>query len=230
MNYHRDKDYIENESLFRNIFKKRANLLKVHLGGVLDRTPRYILDIGCSNGVFLDLYKEEGWETWGVEPSGAGMRSEEKGHRITHDVFERAKLPEDYFDLIILNHTLEHMDNPAEVLKKVYGLLKSGGIILVDVPNAGGLGARILGKYWPLRLPQEHKWQFTKESLSKLFRESGFEILTFKSRSGIFEYANPLLELSRPRFLFDLLATPYSLIATVLNMGDSMSMIGKKAD
>lgn len=221
MNYHRDKTYIENESLFRNIFKTRFYLTQKFVSN-----PKTVLDIGCSNGVFLDLYKES--ETWGVEPSLNAKIAAAKDHKILKTTFEKAELPKNYFDLVIMNHTLEHMDNPLGVLKKAFSLLKKEGVLFIDVPNAGGLGAKILGKYWPYRLPDEHKHQFTKESLSRLFRKSGFKILTFKSRSGIFEYANPFLELKRPRFLFDVLTSPYALIATLLNAGDSMSLIGKK--
>jgi len=187
-----------------------------------------VVDIGCSNGVFLDLFREKGFETWGVEPSENAALARAKGHKVLKSAFEKTNLPKNYFDLVILNHTLEHLDDPLGILKKVYGLLKKDGIIFVDVPNAGGLGAKLLGKYWPYRLPEEHKWQFTKQSLSKLFKKAGFKIIHFESRSGIFEYANPLLELHRPRFLIDILTIPYSLIATLLNMGDSMSIIGKK--
>lgn len=221
MNYHRDKDYIENESLFRNIFQTRFNLIKKFVD-----KPNRVLDIGCSNGVFLDLYK--GSETWGVEPSASAKVAAAKGHKILRTPFEKADLPNNFFDLVIINHTLEHMDKPLAVLKKVYRLLKKDGIIFVDVPNAGGLSAKLLGEYWSFRLPQEHKWQFTRDILSKLFRESSLKIVAFKSRSGIFEYANPLLELRRPRFVIDILTSPYSLIVTLLNVGDSMSLIGKK--
>ena len=51
-NYHRDKEYQDNEALFRNIFKKRLNIISKHI-----KNPKKVLDIGCSNGVFLDLYK-----------------------------------------------------------------------------------------------------------------------------------------------------------------------------
>lgn len=229
MNYHRDKVYIENESLFRNIFQSRFSLVIKHLGGARAH-PRgvRVLDIGCSNGVFLDLFKERDWETWGVEPSGTANIANTRGHRVINKVFEKTKLPKKYFDLVIMNHTLEHMDNPLTVIKKVHSLLKKGGILFVDVPNAGGLSSMILGKHWPYRLPNEHKHQFTKQSLSKIFDKAGFRVIFFKSRSGIFEYANPFLELSRPRFIFDLIASPYSLLTTLFNMGDSMSLIGKK--
>ena len=222
MNYHRDKDYLKNESMFRNIFQKRFDLIKSHSRGGIST----VLDVGCSNGVFLDLFA--GSETWGVEPSDSGEVAKMKGHKILKTAFEKAELPKNYFDLVIMNHVLEHLDNPTMVLAKAYKLLQPNGILFVDVPNAGGLGSKILGKHWPYLLPKEHKSQFTKESLGKLLKETGFEVLHWESRSGVFEYANPFLELTRPRFLVDLLLFPYSLLVTLLNMGDSMSFIAKK--
>ncbi len=220
--YHRDSDYWKFGLMFRNIFMKRFNLISR-----FTKKGR-VLEIGSSTGVFLQIFKERGWEVLGIEPSGSANIAGKKGIKVVNSIFENAKLPKEYFDLVILNHTLEHMDNPLAVLKKANSVLKKEGILFVDVPNFGSLLSKIMGKKWPYLLPEEHKWQFTKESLSKLFKVSGFEILHWESRSGIFEYANPFLELSRKRFLLEILTFPYSLLATLLNMGDSMSMIGKK--
>ena len=225
MNYHRDKDYLANESLFRNIFIKRFNIIRSHFA---EASRGRVLDIGCSNGVFLDLFKEKNWETWGVEPSENGSIAKEKGHKVIKSFFETAELPKNYFDLVVANHTLEHVDDPILFLKKVNHVLKTYGIVFIDVPNAGGLGSKVLKSRWPYLLPQEHKSQFTKNSLSKIFKQSGFEVIHFESRSGIFEYANPFLELHRKRFILDLITIPYSLIATLFSMGDSMSLVGKK--
>ena len=238
MNYHRDKDYLASEKQFRNIFLKRVNL-------ILSYHPRggTCLEIGCSTGVMLDILKEAPtslklrgaqWETWGVEPSGSANTARLKGHKIINAIFEKAKLPENYFDLAVMNHTLEHMDDPGSVLKRVKTLLKEEGIVFVDVPNFGSLSSKILGKKWSYLLPEEHKHQFTKESLTKLLKDSGFRVIHWESRSGIFEYTDPFLELwqafvgFKKRFFTDLFAIPYDLFATLLNMGDSMSIISKK--
>jgi SAM-dependent methyltransferase len=223
MNYHRDKDYNKFDKTFRNIFSKRMSLLEKYV-----KKPGVVLDVGCSNGVFLDLFKEIGWETWGIEPSGSATIAKSKSHKIVNATFEKANLPPKYFDLVILNHTLEHMNNPTAILKKVKLVLRPKGILYVDVPNAGGLSAKILGKHWPLLLPDEHRWQFTKASLTKLLEESGFKVLHWQSRSGIFEYANPFKELYRKRFLLDILASPYSIVASAFQVGDSMTFICTK--
>ena len=227
--YYRDNEYQENEKMFRNIFKKRYNLISKFI-----RPPRKVLDIGCSNGLFLDLFENS--ETWGIEPSTNVKFAEAKGHKIINEYFEKAKLPENYFDLVIMNHTLEHVKNANLVLTKIYKLLKKNGILFIDVPNAGGLGSKILGDKWPYRAPGEHTYQFTKESLSKKISESGFKILHWESRSGLFEFANPLQDLSlsllsfKKRFFTNLFNLPYSMFVTILNMGDSMSIIGEKND
>lgn len=223
--YHRDDDYNKMESTFQNIFKKRYKIIQKYIHK--SKTGR-VLEIGCSNGVFLDIFKNHGFETWGVEPSKTAIVAKRKGHTISRTLFQKTKLPKDYFDIVVLNHTLEHLKNPKQILKKVYRVLKRGGIVYIDVPNVGSLLSKMMGKRWPYLLPDEHIWQFDKESLSKLVRSSGFKILEWKSRSGIFEYANPLLELRRKKFILDILSIPYTFLATLINMGDSMSIIGRK--
>ena len=70
--------------------------------------------------------------------------------------------------------------------------------------------------------------------LTSLLEKSGFKVIHWESRSGLFEYANPFLELwqaltgLKKRFFTDILTFPYALIATFFNAGDSISVIGKK--
>ncbi|SRR5258708_1158753 len=226
--YHRDKTYKENESHFKNIFGKRVNI-------VLNYVKKgKVLDIGASTGAMLDIFKEEGFETWGVEPSKSSSIAEGKGHKIIKDYFEKAKLPVNYFEVIVMNHTLEHLDDSIGILEKIHKLLKRKGILLVDVPNAGGLGARILKDNWPYRLPAEHKHQFTKETLEEVFKKAGFKVVHFESRSGIFEFNNPIQEVweslitGKKRFFTDIINIPYDILVTYLNSGDSMTVVGEK--
>ncbi len=230
--YHRDKTYEANEDHFRNIFITRLNIVLPYFAKA---SKGRVLDIGASTGVMLDIFADNGWkETWGIEPSTSSYNARKKKHKILNTYFEKAKLPENYFDLVIMNHTLEHLDNPVLILKKIYRVLRKNGIVLIDVPNAGGLGSRIWGYKWAYRLPEEHKQQFTKESLSKVFKEAGFEAIYFKSRSGIFELSNPLKDIlesligCKKRFFTTILNIPYDVFVTAINMGDSMTMVGRK--
>lgn len=230
-NYHRDKTYKEEENHFKNIFLTRFLVANRFLK---NKKEKRILDIGTSTGTMLDIFKEHGFETWGVEPSASANIAKNKKHKIIKNYFEKAKIPSNYFDVVIANHTLEHMKNPEKVLEKIHKILKTKGLLLIDVPNAGGLASRILGSKWPYRLPEEHISQFTKESLSKIFSKSGFRVIHFESRSGIFELSNPISEIwdalvhGKKRFFTEIINIPYDILVTFLNMGDSMTMVGIK--
>src|SRR3989304_7416626 len=87
-NYHRDSDYEKFRKHFRNIFQKRSNIVGRYVKG-----NGIILDIGASVGEMLSLFKEKGWETWGVEPSESASVAKSKGHKMIKTTFEKAKLP-----------------------------------------------------------------------------------------------------------------------------------------
>jgi SAM-dependent methyltransferase len=227
--YHRDDDYKNCEGHFKNIFRKRFEIVKR-----FGRGQRRVLEVGCSTGVMLDVFAREGWECWGVEPSGAGEIAKEKGYKVLRTTFEKAKFPSGRFDAVVLNHTLEHMLDPVAVMKKVRKLLKKGGVVLVDVPNFGSLSRMLTGSSWPFYYPREHAYHFTPDSLRRVFEKSGLEVVCWESRSGIFEYAKPLGEIwfsllgMKKRFFTDLLGAPGAAIATTLNRGSSFSMVGRK--
>src|SRR3990167_3383761 len=95
--YHRDEDYRRFEKMFRNIFSKRVNIVERFI-----ERPGKILDIGASTGEMLVLFKEKEWEVWGVEPSKSGEVARKKYIKILRESFENAKLPTNYFDVVIL--------------------------------------------------------------------------------------------------------------------------------
>jgi len=227
--YHGDEVYKTFEKLFRNIYQKRVNMILKYKKG-----PGKVLEIGASMGTMLDIFKKIGWEVWGVEPSGSAEVARKKRIKILKNTFEKAKPPKEYFDVVILNHTLEHMKNPVSVLKKVEKVLKTGGIVFVDVPNFGGISARIMGKKWPYILPDEHVFHFTLETLQKVLEKAGFNVVVWRTQSGIFECADPLREIFlslttlKKRFFTNVLGFPGAFLATAINRGASLSIIGEK--
>ncbi len=226
--YHRDKEYQDYEAHFRNIFLKRIQIIEKFFV-----EPGKVLEIGCSVGILLSILKEKGWEVWGVEPSKSAKLARKKGIKVINKIFERADLPKGYFDLIILNHTLEHLKSPPDILKKARTLLKKGGKILVDVPNFGSLSSRILGKKWPYLAPTDHLYHFEPRTLRKLITKAGFKVIFESSHSGIFDWGNPVQGLYnelliRPRsFIKDFITAPGALIVTLMGRGISLSMVGK---
>ena len=227
--YHGDKTYKTSNKLFRNIYQKRVNMILKFKKG-----SGRVLEIGASVGTMLLIFKEEGWEVWGVEPSASAQVAKERGIKISKTTFEKAKFPKNYFDLIILNHTLEHMSDPVEVLRRVRILLKKEGMVFIDVPNFGGLSVALMGKRWPFILPEEHIFHFTPKTLQKVLEKAGFKVLHWQTQSGLLECANPCLEVFqslatfKKRFFTNILGFPGAFLATLLNRGASLSVIGRK--
>lgn len=226
--YHRDKDYTVYDAYFKNIFQKRFNIIKNK------KKVGKILDIGASTGTLMEIFKENGWEEWGIEPSGAYKVAQKRGLRIKKGEFEKIKLPLNYFDVVVMNHTLEHVENPLVVLVKIYKLLKVGGVVYIDVPNFDSLSRRIAKQNWKYLLPQEHVHHFTPDTLKKLFKKAGYKVEWYQTWSGIFDVANPFLKFwqtlsgLKKQFFTDIFELPGNVIAKTLNKGTSLAMLGRK--
>ena len=227
--YHRDKDYQKFEWLFKNFFLKRVRTIeKFHRG------KGKVLEVGCSTGTFLELFKNKGWEVWGIEPSESGEIARKKGIRVLNAYFEEADVPTNYFDVVILNHTLEHLENPVVILQKAKKVLKNGGIVFVDVPNFDSLSSKVMGKYWGYLAPTEHLWHFTPDTLTKTFIKMGLKPIYRATTSGIFDCGRPVVGLiekllrGRKSFFSDLLTAPFAYLNTKIGKGTSLTVIGKK--
>lgn len=218
--YHRDSQYFENESLFRDIFLKRLQIIEK-----FKKTGK-VLEIGSSTGVMLELFQKKGWEVMGIEPSKKACEiANKRGIKTLNTNFESAAL-NNIYDVVILNHVLEHLDNPKLILKKCFQVLSKGGLVFIDIPNFGSLASRLWKSKWKYRLLDEHNWHFTHKSLSKLLRITGFVEIHWEARSGIFDWGRLSL---RRNLLFGLLTLIPDLIITKLKLGTSLTVIGHKA-
>lgn len=218
--YHRDDQYFENESLFRDIFLKRLQIIEK-----FKKTGK-VLEIGSSTGVMLELFKNKGWDIVGIEPSKKACKiANRRGIKTINSSFEKASLIKSSFDVVILNHVLEHLDNPKQILKKCYQILANKGIVFIDVPNFGSLSSRLWKSHWPYLLLDEHNWHFTHQSLDKLFTSSGFKEIYWEARSGLWDLGKLIF---KKRLIFSYLTIFPDFVITKLKLGTSLTVIGQK--
>ncbi|MEK7855919.1 MAG: class I SAM-dependent methyltransferase, partial [Acidobacteriota bacterium] len=123
--------------------------------GYGDRFPRFVKDgkafeIGCGNCVYLSFLKKHGWDVLGVDMSqqAAEKAREAFGIEVLVGQIEEAGLARHSFDYIHLSHVVEHFFDPLKAMKLVADLLKPGGTLYMEVPNAGGIRAELSGEYW----------------------------------------------------------------------------------
>jgi len=150
--------------------------------------PGRILDVGCASGLFLHRALKSGWDITGVEPSEAlyseaRIRLGGKG-QLECTTLEEAGL-QTGFDAVTLWDVLEHVPDPRGFLRLCRGLLKHGGYLFLNVPDLDSLEARVLGRRWPLLLP-EHLNYFNGDSLRACGERVGFVPVRLGRRRAIF--------------------------------------------
>lgn len=140
------------------------------------KKPGLLLDLGCGYGYFMAQAEKNGWQVAGVELSPAAARFARERFRL--DVFAgdmaEAALQEKSFDLISLQHVLEHIPEPLELLTALRGKLKDDGLLAIAVPNAASLTAKWAGINWAGLDEATHLFHYTIPTLRKLLEKTGF--------------------------------------------------------
>jgi len=95
-----------------------------------------VLDVGCAEGSVLRAIRHlrPNWVTLGVEPGAFGEFA--KGHAGCDVVPSLEQTPLRTYDLVLLNHVLEHAQDPLALLRDLRDRLAPSGKLFVDVPDA----------------------------------------------------------------------------------------------
>jgi glycosyltransferase involved in cell wall biosynthesis/SAM-dependent methyltransferase len=156
------------------------------------RPPGRLLDVGCGDGHFLELCREAGWTTFGLEVS---REAAERGLRrgitmLPHDWMDRKPSPgrspepdKDRFDVIALVNVLETVADPAAALKTLRAALAHDGLMIIRVGNGafhlflrrplGWLGGRYQQAF--------HLFVYTPRALAHLLRAAGLEPVSVRN-------------------------------------------------
>ncbi|MHB9035224.1 MAG: class I SAM-dependent methyltransferase [Armatimonadota bacterium] len=110
-----------------------------------------VLSVGSGDGIEIDIARSMGWEVeaYEVDCEVRAFLSDEMGVCTHGGDFAALDCPPESFDCIYLHHVLEHPKRPQDYLKKIYELLKPGGILFVACPNIDSPAARaktLMGK------------------------------------------------------------------------------------
>lgn len=144
----------------------------------LPKEPK-VLEVGCGDGFFLEALVKYGIkDVYGVEPSFkmVALAKKELRKRIKIDVFKKNQFPQNYFDLILCFHTLDHLIDPNGFVAGAFSLLKKGGYVATVVHDTDGLSVKVFGERSPI-FDIEHIYLFNKKNLREMFSRRGFEII-----------------------------------------------------
>lgn len=143
-----------------------------------------ILDVGCGAGQSLEIFAERGaWSLTGVEiDSGAVRAASRRGLDVRSGRFETANLPSHSFDLVRMSHYLEHVLDPRANLQRAHQVLKSRGLLYVEIPSIESWDRAVWGRYWgALHFPR-HLVFPGRRHMRALLAQAGFTLLAIEAR------------------------------------------------
>ena len=147
-----------------------------------------VLEFGAATGYMSQVLRDRlGCTVVGIEidPGAAALAEEHLERVIVGDAEQidyAAELTGEEFDVVIFADVLEHLKEPADVLRRVRPFIAENGVVIASIPNIAHASVRLalLGgefryREWGL-LDDTHLRFFTRASIQDLFEESGYVV------------------------------------------------------
>ncbi|MEY2963463.1 MAG: hypothetical protein RL754_724 [Bacteroidota bacterium] len=177
--YYNSPDYIshtdDSSTFFGKVYQFLRNVNLSWKHGYVKRfvTSGTLLDYGCGTGSFMAYMKEKGYGVRGVELND-GAREKASKHG---DVSESISGIEGTFDVITMWHVLEHIYDLNGLLESFSERLNNEGTLVVAVPNPESPDAEMYGDFWAAWDIPIHVHHFSKQSMERLMKDHGFELV-----------------------------------------------------
>lgn len=174
--------YLQNRPAFFSLIRpQEADLFEQNKS--LIKSP--ILDLGCGDGFFASLVWGKGKIDVGLDLANEMTKKIENSEiykKIKYFDGVKIPYPNGYFQTVVSNCVLEHVEKLPELLKEVRRVLKPRGYFLTDVMcdkwESFLFGRKIFGKRYVnfMRKKQDHKNLFSIERWRNTFKSYGFKI------------------------------------------------------
>jgi SAM-dependent methyltransferase len=137
-----------------------------------DANVEHVADLGCAEGSLLAALRTRFTRAhlYGVEVNKA-FADFARALTAGSIVASTNDLPRKHFDLVVINHVLEHIVDPVAYLRDAVVLLRPTGRLYIAVPDASA--------YNSIRdLHIAHLFHFTTRSLTRCIQRAGLRVLS----------------------------------------------------
>ncbi len=147
----------------------------IHVLTQLGITPHArILDVGCGSGkLLIKLHRRGFTDLVGIDKFIDDDIHYTHGLRIIKGETDQI---EDTYDVVLSNHSFEHLLNPREGMADLRRLMRDDGAIVLRTPNADSYACRTYNGHWFALDPPRHIHVHTPESIRILAEEQGLRI------------------------------------------------------
>ena len=162
---------------------------------------RRLLDVGCASGYLSAIFARRGYQVLGVErPGGAGETFPAKVGLVEADLEQGLPRLDGAFHYVVCADILEHLRDPAKLLRQTWAVLEPDGRLVASLPNSGHLYFRLNVLFG--RFPQDDKGLFDRTHVRfymwqgwvDLLRSGGFRVESVQPTGTPVGLALPSLE------------------------------------
>lgn len=180
----------KNTTKYDTEVEPRIEIVKKWIG-----TGKKLLDLGCYDGRYSEIFKKLGNEVYGLDASPTAVREAQKrgicasvGNLESIFPFESG-----FFDVIHAGEVIEHLYDTDKFMEECRRVLCSGGELIISTPNTLSLPRRLvylfgIGRFFEASntyATEEksvgHIRFFTKELLAGFVQSKGFRRLNYES-------------------------------------------------
>jgi SAM-dependent methyltransferase len=161
--------------------------------GLVERGSR-VLEFGCATGYMSQVLRDRldaavvGVELQAEAAEEAALQCERVLVGDAEEFDLEAELGGERFDAILFADVLEHLRDPAALLRRVRPFVAEGGVVIASIPNIAHASVRLALLSGSFRYRNEglldtgHLRFFTREGIQDLFESSGYLITQWLRR------------------------------------------------
>jgi 2-polyprenyl-3-methyl-5-hydroxy-6-metoxy-1,4-benzoquinol methylase len=171
-----------------------------------------IIDIGCGDGFHLELLHDFGKKSWTLEGVDADARAasmaEKKGLKVHCGLLENLNLPRETYDLAFLIQTIEHVAEPANLLRDVRSILKPGGRVVIVTDNTDSPDFSLFkNRHWGGYHFPRHWNLFSLSAIENIAKKTEMEVETLTTQvspvNWTYSVRNYLTDRNAPDWLIE---------------------------
>jgi SAM-dependent methyltransferase len=200
---------------------KAQFMINTYLSG-MDVSDSRILDVGCGSGSYVYALKELGVkQVLGVDPYIQQTIEYDNSATVRKDTIYGI---DQQWDLIMFNHSFEHLSDPAQTLRKVSGLLSEGGVCMIRIPTVSSYAWEHYGVDWVQLDAPRHFFLYSVESMNMLAEASGLALTHILYDSTAFQfYGSELYKRDIPLFASDAIPASSVFSQSQMEMFETIS-------
>jgi SAM-dependent methyltransferase len=165
----------------------------------LGQTDRKVLDIGCGQKPYADLFTD-------CDHIGLNYSTDDASPDVVGTAIQ-LPFADQSMDLVFCTEVLEHASEPWTLFEECYRILKPGKCLVLSAPF-----------YWPLHEEPEDYFRFTRYGLKFLSNKNGFVDFALWEDGGDYSRLFISILLDAPRYLEILMRIPLNLLGRWLDI------------